>query len=627
MTHSYSYRPRGQRKTANRKLPSDPSMWTDAIYEQISREHPYVSSHLQGDIDWSKEPIDEDEGNGAGEVIALVGSTPIRIPVVVREFELKPLDLYVRPDGELDYLDSSIILDHFDAETVQVGDRVDPYFDPDQDWAYTNSFMGKIGSYDRFSEDAHRMLGYVREEYPSLSESCDRILEKSAASPPKPYDTLAMRKGVGGYHATLFKQGHVIDRVFIDRKTAFANPKSRIAKLARKASSDPAIDTLRTLDKEATISQSTSAIVGTPPQSFESGDSAILVTESGEEVEGVVFSRSFLTNPVCGDNAKRMFIADDGAYTVSPGGLKKGGRRGLDAETTIRLEDAREGDRGFIAIPQPEGEPAMAGPVHILRVFTNAEGEICVKAQTPEEGVVKITLSNNLRRVLPMTGRRNVERVMAPASAVFVPAKEELIPTTASTDAKLASTAIDQGLAAIEMRGSREVVITKTASSQIDLSPAETEALLMSMGATQKTAAQAVRRAVASDSIVRAYGLERPVAVDRGARAVSRETQQKIAKVVDLWTDGRDAICKLAMEIPNENLQDQMTAMNTLNQYNAVRFSDAAREIEKAKHAVASLLYKARTGEAESISEDVARDALVALDGLSDALEKLEAKS
>jgi hypothetical protein len=91
----------------------------------------------------------------------------------------------------------------------------------------------------------------------------------------------------------------------------------------------------------------------------------------------------------------------------------------------------------------------------------------------------------------------------------------------------------------------------------------------------------------------------------------------------ETFLDGRDAIGKLAAMMLQGDMQQSMVAMNAMNQYNAQRFGEAADEIEEAKRAVAGLLFRARTGEADAVSEEVAKDALVALDKLVDGLARI----
>jgi hypothetical protein len=130
---------------------------------------------------------------------------------------------------------------------------------------------------------------------------------------------------------------------------------------------------------------------------------------------------------------------------------------------------------------------------------------------------------------------------------------------------------------------------------------------------------------------VTCYGLEAPVALHKGEgassksgrTAVSRETEKRAEAAFETFLDGRDAINKLAAAMPQGDMQQSMIAMNAMNQYNAQRFGEAADEIEEAKRAVAGLLFRARTGEADAVSEEVAKDALVALDKLVDGLARI----
>jgi len=63
--------------------------------------------------------------------------------------------------------------------------------------------------------------------------------------------------------------------------------------------------------------------------------------------------------------------------------------------------------------------------------------------------------------------------------------------------------------------------------------------------------------------------------------------------------------------------------MSIFNQYNASKFQGALTEIERAKSAVAEILYRVRTGDIETVDESVAKDALMALDAIVSGLQDL----
>jgi hypothetical protein len=72
-------------------------------------------------------------------------------------------------------------------------------------------------------------------------------------------------------------------------------------------------------------------------------------------------------------------------------------------------------------------------------------------------------------------------------------------------------------------------------------------------------------------------------------------------------------------------MQDSLNAINMLNQYNASKYSESLDEIEDAKRTVAELLYRARTGEIDTVEESVVKDAMFALDTVTEGLRELKA--
>jgi len=148
------------------RLPNDTGKWKDKIYKRLLRMHPYLTEKVQGDIDWSVEPVDQSSGDAIGIITAKAGAQPIRIPVIVRDNKLKPIDMYLRPDGEMDVLDESVIMENPVPQSASIGRKINPHNgrrlyngSPIQLWAIAPYFApGRL----EVTTDDRRLMDFIR---------------------------------------------------------------------------------------------------------------------------------------------------------------------------------------------------------------------------------------------------------------------------------------------------------------------------------------------------------------------------------------------------------------------------------------------------------------------------------
>lgn len=619
------------------KLPPDPSRWVDKIYEHIAQTHPYLTDHLQGGIDWSAKPIDEDKGDGTGHITALIGDQPIRIPVIVRDFKLKPVDLYINEEGEKDLIDKEIASRRFDPKHVQVGNSIDPTLQYDREGLY-NDWMGKVGSYNRFSEDCERILPDLAEEYPGMKSGIEMI-QKTAEKQkdPSEHDAIVFRKMGSGFRVTPFSAGEKVASHTVRRNKAYDNPDSMLAKAARRVDEKgSAILVNRELDKVALTAGDQGATVGDHPDEMKPGDTAEMLLENGEKAKGVMMPRVSLGDSMTEDgNLQMIFVAqgheEEGAYSTSPSHLTKGEGAPLSRGQMDSIEDANRGDRGFIALPQPDDQAAgLTGPVRVLQVLVNTDGERVVRVESRLDGQARLVLSDKVDRIFEIEKERDdisPKQYLVPEDLKIVSAEKELNPAQSSAEEVLnekTASSDDLGIASIaENRGD---FLCRSEGTEETLMSKEAKGWLMSLGCKEESAHDLVKQAQEREGRITVYGLERPISKRRGQSHVSRETQEKVAQAVDVWTEKRDKINKFAEQLPGGSpMQSQMASMNMMNQYNAPKYADALKEIQEAKSSVADLLYQVRTGETDMIDSDVTKDALVALDAIIDGLKKVQA--
>lgn len=694
-------------KTADYDLPINTDRWTDEIFRMIYKKHPYLTEVLGGDIDWSVDPIDESEGNATGAITALVGGYPIQIPIIVRNGKLKDIDIYISPEGEMDYLSEKVLLQGDTFESVELGQKVNPML---TDRGPLNlggpglrsgsRILSKVASYGNFAEDVKRMARHSDDS--RLNASWDRISNVVPAS--RPFDALCVQDMGGHFKVAAYRRGYQIDRFDMTRAEAFGSIDSDVANLARRARGAAVVVPGRTLQKEAVAFAGSSSSKECPAP----GSGMSVRTASGEAMSGQVFKRGVLEGDPMGQEVIWIgeggkYCADVRAHHASGGSAPSLDRKGVN-DLKVGCQYALVSDTTAHDLLTYRGTALGmdSKPYHVFHSAT--EGSVRFMDSSVVPAIRKVRVDG-----------RDV--YLLPSSHQFIKADSAVVPALEfQGEDKVAASMLETGEGSATIVYDGEGYLCKVASDSrgIDYwidSASEATAWLMSLGATRESAESCVKLAHSeSGSRTRVYGLEPAIDVDRGDEDMTPQGRAKIAGLLDRWALGRFAITKLAAEIgglsseslaklaqnpfakkdeeeaPEEDapeetdedvpaeeaapeevlaeegapadasvpvdavspspesddvmsqdmiaetgvdqegvLQDDLNAVNLLNQYNAQKFSGATSEIEDAKRNVANLLYRVRTGEIEEVDESVIKDGLTALESIIHGLREIEA--
>lgn len=666
-------------KRADLRLPNDVGKWKDKIYKRLLRMHPYLSERLQGGIDWSVEPVDKSEGSAIGIVTARAGDQPIRIPIVVRDFELKPVDMYLTPEGDMDVLDESVVMENPVPQSADVGRKINPHNGRrlyNGGGGIRGQMLSKLSSYSRYREDCDRMQKHVTEKHPELNESFERLKKEGEKASQNPsWDTMAVRHEdsvLQGEHFKLagFKGGHQVVDSVADRHEMFDDPDSALAKVAREAiESGEVVISRRTLDKSAFVVDATTTGV----RQFSAGERVEVPTEEGTTT-GTAYKMVRLRRPYPdGDAAGYALIGDDGTYMHPISGPATESSSSGDPLSSARpLTSTQPHEKGFLVIPQEDGPDAVSGPVTVQEWIENSQGEEMIVMRSRLDGHVYLEQSSVLPKVQQVSREsepRGDDRYLVPPGVQFLPCEGDIQPYDREEEAiKEAKNREDRASYRLSEDG-RKVKVSGENCSEV-LTEKRAEAMLQSLGATPESAQKAVKEARSkSRRNVRVEGLEAATSTER---SVADASQEKIAFALEKWSEARPAINKLAAQLPaamsragaapqhpmmpgragkepagqqpsggaeardshmlqspakedGEALQDSLNAVNILNQYNASKFSGSLQEIQQAKQVVAELLYRVRTGAIEVIEEDIVKDAMSALDAVTEGLKELKA--
>jgi hypothetical protein len=531
------------RKVADVKLPNNPDMWTDAVYEHISKMHPYLASYLSGDVDWSVDPVDEQEGSATGTVTALIGDRPIQIPIIIRDGRLKEVDLFLNSEGEMDLLDRNIVLDQGSYQTVDVGQTI-RYEDGLQSaQGMGNSYFSKVSSYGNFGRDVTRMRAHVESDYPELKESWDRIAKLAGVD--RPFDTLSVENSSGQYKVAAFRGGYKLDQFGVSKHAAFSDPNSQIAALARRTRKGDEVISSRPLTK--TAQAFTSAFEKTA-SSFSVGASACVPSDSGngiEKVKGKVYRVATLQN-IEGNDTILMFIGSDNRYS-SPLPECAESASGGSAPKTVTVDGLQRGQHYFLL-----HEGSAVGPMQFLGTSQeDSKQDVLYAFRSLAEGPIGFYTSDRVSKPFGMGGMAEKRaQYLIPTSASFAKIEGELVPLPLHESlSKMASLAEES--AAVDVQFDGACYLCKCAGTSVDyrLSENEATAWLMSLGVTQDSAVSALQ--VAHDTLdkVAVYGVETPTNSDLGEVADTIQKRAQIDRLIETWASARAPITKLAASL------------------------------------------------------------------------------
>lgn len=699
-------------KTAGVKLSLDPSLWRDKIFTHISKVHPYIAGNLGGDIDWSVDPIESSSGDATGTMIALIGETPIQIPIIVRNFELKNPDIYLTPDGDMDVLDKEVVLRYNSFNLVDVGQKIGP-----QDEYRSNKPHGSLLSkvaHATIKDEINRVGSSVVESNPGTAPIWERMLKRAALNPPSS-DAIVLSENYGSYKLAAFSNGRKVKDLFISRETAFSDPSSKLAHMAREARETGTAVIMGS--GEHKLAEERSYTSGFDLEKLRAYEGAIITKEDGNEVKGILIpidSLEGLSRESPKTSESLAFIGDEGSYLFPlQGNVRPSGK-----DYTLKVRSTNNLDKGrkyFVRVKDKEGTK-VSGPFIYRGTSRLADGALAFSFHIPSKGVAYFIVSESVSQLAYIDNEISAvtELYLAPISTRFIEAKSEVFPATI-TDAQIKQ-AFDLASysAPVQVSGGlSSVVLERNGMDQSSYTPSEAIGCLISMGATRDSAEKIVKTACEDAKKILAYGLP--------AEEVQKVASDSLFRFMGVWADARHAINKLAEEleesedyeeedpeVPEEDLeqepeeedleepeedieedpemleeeveegdfpeeeegseqpeqpfgqdqqeqsgqlganqqqaldnqemtaenemvsseeplQDQLSTINLLNQYNATKFRDATPELEEAKKRIANVLYKIRTGEFKDVSEDVVKDGLVSVNSIIKSLAQIQA--
>ncbi len=95
-------------KEAGKKMPPDTELWSEVVFSLFSEQWPDLAELSSGDVDWDKSKLDEEYGFGIGNIVIKSGNVIVRVPIIVKDYHLQPIDIF-ESEGKMQLLNDENI--------------------------------------------------------------------------------------------------------------------------------------------------------------------------------------------------------------------------------------------------------------------------------------------------------------------------------------------------------------------------------------------------------------------------------------------------------------------------------------------------------------------------------------
>jgi hypothetical protein len=636
-------------KVATFKLPPDSGQWITEILKHFHEKHPWVGKYLTSVEIKEKNP---EEGFGFGWVEIKASSEEsspsVKVPVLIKDNELLPLDTIMTPKGKyypmsprrLDeaLFRSDLFEKMVDADELKQQEVVSPfsYQDayPDQRWGYLGGGSFKIGSLldsitdtvykkdiDHFVEKVSGDDVLIKKAFANTSYfKCMKKLQEAEKTASTKEASLSYEDEIEGsvmqvqrlpkaqyLLKTANPNAYAPTQKILDRPTA-------LMKLGE--STIKAVDTRGTLTVTTNTSRVKAAADETEYQPTGESGRYHVTSLTGSPVTGLVFSSIIGCS---GEEVPlRLFISDSG-YSMQDeivGKKIKG----------LALEDVSEGPpKGFgLFFWDDEGSIKATEPFFVVGVGNSGEGKT----------ITVHTMMGDQKKVVPSAVKNAVgadDSLLVPKRAKFHPiTNDKPMPLTGSTgsaeknaslrnfDRKVTITAIDGsrfnftgqcGLEKLSRKETHNLYFDDAVflGTVLGMSPefAETKlAKALNYGNTTVT------------------GLHPIKPIEEYEKEAEAQLSLKKTAAMSFMDSLRHDLIKEAVIFGDEDTIDKVLSLNFLNPDNIKVFVEYLPELEDAQQRMSKLLIATRLG-LEELDEAALTNAIQGMEKTIDGLKVL----
>jgi len=639
----------------------DQASWVDEAMKQLVQiESTFAETFADADVD----QVDEQEMNGKGHIIARSGDVLITIPFFVRDGKMEPLDIFIY-EGTTFPLSNDRIQELFFNE-AEIG-----AMSTEADGLSVNRVEGSVTK--PYGLSVNRVEGSVTQPYKTASlleialpkasmstvraavESIEKeAIEKMAAGRgldvfdklakfaemPSPSRTTLywhvkmaapgqysvwrhvepMEKGAESFMVTgadgpeFFKKlGH--DGI-LDKVDANGGEYSFLHKEDGKPF----------MEHQANSSIKEGALNG-PMEVFDSmgerqiGISAKEVNYDGTPTGNVVFVGSNLSSR--GEKVAGLHVENGGKEYANA-------VDNWDPHQTTRQAYSNPSSAAWLW--KEAGEYFITPTFKVTQILRSGDKPTKLAAQDELGHVTNFVISDKVQRIAPISsdtpGQKVAELHHVPQSysLVRVPAEKPVMDRDGVEQWNIFKAASDAGSGSIRLSHNGQRYFTgetqgipeslDTALRGQTFTEKQAQSLMMSLGCTQDFSEEITKEA-AEHRTVTIHGLRTSVeAADEPKPALNGAIYDKVASL-------RPALWKVAAEIEDEWMSDNMIGMNFLEERTTDSFLEALPTLEEVLTVLADLLVASRTDQID-IAPEVVRQAMTSLDEIVNALRALD---
>lgn len=628
------------------KLPNDIKKWNQEILKHFFEENDWIEADNYY-LRWSAN-FDADRGYGTGVVVLAKGDKQVAVPIVVRSYELDPMDVFYR-DEKFYPLTRHTLSQAF--HSINVGDQlVDPNKIISTDNTSKNIFPPHWGRYTYASADPDILEERLCDVLDIDKEDLDRLREqvKTAAASffgndvaikfihsiltkeIKPQEKVAeisdlvvSPEGNVGYKLQYTEDGAYKEKItsykgaydFI--KQAFKYSKDQIDKfIIDKVDKGDTV----TVGCEKVASITETDLKNTPASIITTDAKIVTFTTDGTPVEGYLIPRtySFDFNRLTRDKIlvdKDKNILAEGEQVV---GRKTGAVNIHAILNNTRIKPIRPGlVVSFVWRNEgPSGSLlAATKPAKVISVTQIAGVGTCYELKTEFGNRTNVLIMKNNER--PVFSKENKYRaIYLPAKTVVVTAENEIKPLVSSNEEFQKHMVKSASAYFVEYsRVTNEIVIQGPGLNKV-ASIDEARYELIRRGIS-------VDNAEATIKLAMRLGYAR-VYADKVMKkeAASEEDLSGLAEEARKIRDKYDLV-KIAAEIEDPDTLDKVLALNFISKRNIRTFVKVLPAFKEAVHNLAHLLVASRLGKFGFDQESIS-DAMFALQELVEKMEGLK---
>lgn len=640
--HSDLYQlPPEHEKVAGTKMPPNTELWSEAVFGVFSEQWPDLEGLSNGTVNWDDAQADEEYGFGTGSIIVNSGSAIIKVPIIVKDYHLLPIDIF-EADGKMQLLNEENI-----GAALKEQDSVGTMSYPERTDFKTTGFVNwltkgaTVKAWEKrvtdFTKIAKRIGGpYVDQSLQYFNDAPIQISEKTAQ-----VVFLQDTKKLGQLNMIGYKDGKVVqigpvnhdDLLIANNKNlkeasimAFKNgysicPMGQIKEAEVGYLGVDATKELGLIDKPGVYSSK-------------------MVT--GEGVKTVpVFAMNILQlgKDTLPENPRMVFVVGGGeeglnyALQDSAVGKAQSSDKFDFSDSMVPLSDADRFDKGFIIYDNGDGVKSSSGLVTIDRIDRTPSGRLRIFMKTPE-GSVHYLLEDSFERILPLasddvlhsenynlnlTGPNlSFLKVGDPVELVSSLDKHQLIFDDAVVKAA-------RNTSSMSVRYFKETnkIMAKIGSDEYEDSPERFMARMLSLGIVPEKSAVLINHVKTNVTPVQVIGI-------LPDKVASKEMSSKdLLDVMGMLDGMREGIIKAAAAIEASGGEEQAAAavlgVGMIGEENLRYFLQVVPTLEDVTNILAKMLYSSRIGDIR-MDEGAVKSALVNVTQIIGKLKAISAR-